>query len=604
MRRFAVRCHVMQVFFLAMLLAATWAQAGTTVDIHPGDDISTLVAANPADTTFIIYPGLYRIQTPIEAKDGDTFTGQAACAPLQRQACTAILSGSELLTAFQENSAGLYYVTGQTQQGQVTITSQQCEPQLPGYPNAYPGCIYPEDLFFDGVPLVHVTSLAEVVSGTWFFDYDDHIIYFYDDPTGHTVETSVVPSAFAWGPANNVTIENLTVEEFAVPILKGAIAGTNGASSQTTGINWVVQNNEIELNHGAGVTINFGWQILDNYIHNNGNLAIGGGLGDTTHPSNIQIQDNELSYNNYAHVKPAFGGGGAKTTGTLDIVYRNNNSHNNEGSGFHSDVGTVNDLYDGNTSADNTDQGIEHEISYSGTFRNNLLSGNGYIYPSGSNWLYGADLLSSTSQNDEAYCNTVEISAQGGNGIDIIGQPREEEGDSEISQNNYFHHNTVVFEGDSGWTGGARGSKTDICCVDFFSVNSFDYNSYHLPALTQRAFIWSETPPTFAEFQAAGQDLHGSADTNYTGSVPLVAITSPTDGSDVSGVVTVNGTVGGNLSKVELYLDWNLLQTATTTPFSFSWNTSGVSTGNHIVAAMAYDTAGMSSCHAVTLDVK
>jgi hypothetical protein len=573
-----------------------------TVNIYPGNNIPNVVSSNPPGTTFVIYPGLYRLQTPIVAQDGDSFIGQTACAP-PTTPCPAILSGGELLTSFQRSGL-FYYVTGQTQQGQVNFGSNICEPQLPGYPTAYPGCIYPEDLYFDGVPLVHVTALTDVGPGTWFFDYAAHIIYFYDDPYGHTVETSVVPSAFAWGPANNVTIKNLTVEEFAVPIQKAAIAGTPGSASLTTGANWVVQDNEIELNHGNGVNINFGWQILSNYIHTNGTLGISGGLDSATQQSNVLIQGNEVAFNNYAHVKPGWGAGGVKTAQTVGVIFRGNYSHDNEGSGFHSDVATYDDLYDNNISEHNTDQGIEHEISYNGTFRNNHLLGNGYIFPTWTHWLYGADLLSSTSQNDEAYCNTAEVSAEGGNGIDIIGQPREGFGGSTISQNNYFHHNTVVFDGASGVTGAARGSTYDICCINFFSVNRFDYNTYHLPSLSLTPFVWANGFNTFAQFQAAGQDVHGSADTNYTGIVPTVAITSPTDMSKVSGVVEVQGNSPDYLSKVEFYVDWELQETVTANPFSFAWNTSGTSTGNHTLAAMAYGSEGVSACYAISLQVE
>src|SRR5262249_32298097 len=162
--------------------------------------------------------------------------------------------------------------------------------------------------------------------------------------------TSVVPSAFAPGPANNVTIKNLTVEKFAAPILKPGLGGTTGGGSPTEGINWVVENNEIRLNHGNGVDINFGWHILNNYIHTNGDIGIGGGLGHSAQQSRVLIQGNELAFNNYAHVKPGFGAGGAKTSGTRGLVYRGNYSHDNEGSGFHSDNGSYGTLYENNTS--------------------------------------------------------------------------------------------------------------------------------------------------------------------------------------------------------------------------------------------------------------
>jgi len=579
--------------FVTLHRVSGHAPAANVVKIQAGADIPTIVSSNPAGTTFLIYPGLYRLQTPIRALDGDRFIGQTACAP-PTTSCPAILSGSELLTSFQYDGTH-YYVTGQTQQGEVSIPSSDCEPDV-GYPTAYPGCIYPEDLFFDGVPLVHVIALSDVVSGTWYFDYTNHIIYFYDNPAGHTVETSVVPSAFALGPANNVTIQNLTVEEFAVPISKGAIGGAANDGSQTTGANWVVRNNEISLNHGAGVTINFGWRILNNYIHTNGDLGIGGGaLNQTSTRSGVLIEGNELAYNNYAHVAPKFGAGGAKVSGTDGLVFRGNYSHNNEGSGFHADGGNYNILYDSNTSADNTEQGIFHEISYSATVRNNSLLRNGYIHANWTDWLYGANLLSSSSQNLDAYCNTVEVSAQGGNGIDIIGQNRE------ISSGNHFHHNTVTFDGTSGVTGAARDSLIQL---NFFSFNRFNYNTYHLVSLDQDVFFFDDHSNSFAQFQAGGQEAGGSADTNYTATVPTVAISSPSDGATVSGTVPVQGTSSGNLSKVQLLVDWKPLETVSTSPFNFSWDTSGVKAGPHTVAAMAYTTEGTSACYAVSLQVQ
>lgn len=591
-----------------LFMAATFAQAGTTVDIYPGADIPSVVDANPAGTTFIIYPGVYRVGT-ITPKTGDSFIGSTSCAP-PATSCPAILNGSKLLTSFQKTGT-YYYATGQTQNNTVTVPSTKCQPMNPGYPLAYPGCIYPEDLYFDGTPLVHVTSLAAVGTGTWYFDYATQTIYFYDNPSGHTVEASIVPSAFSYGPANDVTIEYLTVEKYATPIMGGAIGGIPIGywGSTTTGANWVVKYNEIELNHAAGIVPSFGWRVLYNYIYNNGDLGIESGIGGGnsdgtgTTTSNLLIQGNEIAYNNFAHVSPHYGAGGGKVLYSYNVVFRGNYSHNNQGSGFHDDTGNYGALYDNNISADNTEQGIFHEISYYSTMRNNKLLRNGYIHPNGSFWLYGADLLSSTSRYVNAYCNTVEVSAQGGNGLDILTQPRTGE---LLSEGNTFRYNTVTFDGNSGVTGAARGSKTDPLEVDFFSLNSFDYNTYHLPELSRHAFAWADKDNTFAEFQAAGQDVHGTADTNYTASVPSVSITSPVDQSSVSGTVPVAATAtdSADISKVEFFVDWTLAATDTSSPFSFSWNTTKVAAGAHVVTAMAYSANGTRACYAVTLNVK
>ena len=64
--------------------------------------------------------------------------------------------------------------------------------------------------------LKHVGSLSGVGPGRWYFDYGADKIYFADDPTGKTVETSV--SAFAFrGGGNTVTISGLIIEKYASP---------------------------------------------------------------------------------------------------------------------------------------------------------------------------------------------------------------------------------------------------------------------------------------------------------------------------------------------------------------------------------------------------
>lgn len=108
-------------------------------------------------------------------------------------------------------------MTGQTQQG-FRGNAPDCDP-------GWTGCIDPEDLFFDGTPLQHLYSstLPTIGTGQWWFDYTNHIIYFHDNPSGHTVETSVLNNAFG-GAANNVTIQYLTIEKFANSIRAGLSA--------------------------------------------------------------------------------------------------------------------------------------------------------------------------------------------------------------------------------------------------------------------------------------------------------------------------------------------------------------------------------------------
>jgi hypothetical protein len=588
-------CQTISKLVLIISCGSGMALAAAQVTIQPGTNIVTAVNNAAAGTTFVIYPGTYRLTAPIVPKTGDTFIGQTACAP-PTTSCPAILSGSKLLTSFQ-HSGSYYYVTGQTQQGETLITTTQC---LPGYL----ACLYPEDLFFDGVPKLRVTALSDVGPGTWFFDYANQTIYFSDNPTGHTVETSATPAAFQ-SSANNVTIKYLTVEEFAVPVLLGAI-GMNDTISPTLGANWTTEYSEIMLNHGSGVKVVFGSQVLNNYIHNNGNLGVGGGtlMGalTVTPPSvtsGILVEGNEVSYNNYAYVKPNYGAGGVKFGNTRGAVLRGNYIHDNLGSGFHADTNNINTLAEGNTINDNTEEGLFNEIGYAATFRNNVLRRNGYTHPDHNEWMYGANILSSVSQGVQAYCNTVEVSSQGGNGMDISAQPRA----GYTSGNNYYHHNTVTFDGNEGWNGALNGDRAE---TQFYSLNRFDYNQYHVPGMTQSSFPWEQKSNAFATFRSMGPEPHGTADTNYQASAPTVAITSPADQATASGTLSVAGTATGSLaiSKVEFYVDWTLQSTAGgTSPFNFSWNTSGATAGAHTLAAMAYNTDGISSCNAITVNV-
>ena len=567
------------------------AAVAATVKIQPGADIPAVVASNPAGTTFVIAAGTYRLTTPIIAKNGDVFTGPCSQPPCA-VGSEAILSGARLLTSFQ-HTGSYYYVTGQTQQGAVTIDSTKCY-------TGYEGCIYPEDLFFDSKPFQHVTALSDVASGKWFFDYSTHIIYFYDDPSGHTVETSVTPAAFGQTSANNVTIQGLTVEKFATPIMTGAIAGQGtGIGSTTQSINWIVKLNEIRFNHASGVKPNYGWRLGSNYIHDNGEFGVSAGFNSSV-ASNLYIQWNQISNNNYAHVTAYYGSGGMKLFSSRGVVIRGNDIHDNLGAAIHMDTNNYTTLIDNNTVTDNWD-GIAVEVSYSATVRNNRLLRNGYNYPSGTTWLYQGQLLSSTSQNVEAYCNTAEVSAEGGNGMSTIAQQRSST-ENNLSTNNYYHHNTVTFDGNSGFMGGAYAPVSELA---YFVNNRFDYNSYHFPSLSRKALAWSATWHDFPGFQADSQETHGTADTLDASTVPNVVITSPGDQATISALTDVTGkSGGGTIDKVEFYVDWTLKSTTSGDSFSFALNPSGLAAGAHAVAVMAYNTAGIRSCHAITVNVK
>jgi hypothetical protein len=75
---------------------------------------------------------------------------------------------------------------------------------------------------------------------------------------------------------------------------------------------------------------------------------------------------------------------------------------------------------------------------------------------------------------------------------------------------------------------------------------------------------------------------------------PTAAVSSPSAGAKVAGIVAVNASASDNVgvTKVELYVRGTLMATDLTSPYAFSWNTAGMTDGSATLQAKAYDAAG------------
>jgi parallel beta-helix repeat protein len=607
--------------FLAWILTVTQALAQGTIRLAPADDVVSIVNAHQANTTYVFAKGTYRLRTWIQPHDHDSYI-------CPDRPC--ILSGARVLSSVTHSPTyGYWYVGGQTQKGYSVYDASKCE-------HEWEGCYLPEDLFFTDhsgnvtvkrrLATASLPSLPELRSGTWYFDYAGQTIYFKDDPTGYVIETSVSEAAFrVWdqsqqggSKANTVIIQNLVMEKFANGLTKGALGCcSTGDGDPTYAHNWTIRGNEIRYNHSTGVKAIIGWQILNNYVHDNGTLGIAANPGSVSGRSNILIQGNEIANNNRDnHTDPSWGAGGVKSTKSLGLVYRNNYVHDNYGAGLWSDISNRGTLYDGNTVVNNTGSGIHHEISYDAVIRNNTLQGNYYTHRVETAGGWGANLFISNSSNVQAYCNTVEVSATGGNAILVLASNRGVDSEPPhsyyVSSGNAVHHNTVVWNGYEsypGWVGAVQYDATNE--PSLLEVNSFDHNQYHLSAkgVKAYAFLWSRsnTRGSFASFQAAGQDRYGTIDATDSNSVPAAVIVSPIDGSTLSGVEQVHATAAdpsNNIVKMELYVDWRLQSTLNgASPFTFHLDQTSLPVGPHVLAVMAYNSRGVGACHAITTTV-
>ncbi len=99
--------------------------------------------------------------------------------------------------------------------------------------------------------------------------------------------------------------------------------------------------------------------------------------------------------------------------------------------------------------------------------------------------------------------------------------------------------------------------------------------------------------PIAADYQIGGGSTGGGSSTADT-TPPVVSLTSPTSNSTVSGTTTLSASASDNIgvSRVEYYLDGNLLSASNLSPYSYGWNSATAANGSHTLFAKAYDAAG------------
>ena len=148
------------------------------------------------------------------------------------------------------------------------------------------------------------------------------------------------------------------------------------------------------------------------------------------------------------------------------------------------------------------------------------------------------------------------------------------------------------------------------CTLDGITVQNGDSRTFYSST--------SVTPPATCASIAQSRTctngtLSGSATYQYancsaTGdtTAPLVSITAPADGATVSGIVSVTASASDNtgVERVEFKRGQTLLGSDTTSPYSYSWNTTGISDGSRTILAVAVDVAGNRATSSRTVTVQ
>ena len=139
-------------------------------------------------------------------------------------------------------------------------------------------------------------------------------------------------------------------------------------------------------------------------------------------------------------------------------------------------------------------------------------------------------------------------------------------------------------------------------CTDTAAAYSCSWNS-------ATAANGSHTLRATARDEAGNSKSHSISvnvqNTTSDTTLPSVSLTSPASGATVSGSTAIAASASDNVgvAKVEFYFDGALRARETTSPYSYSWNTTTSSNGSHTVMARAYDAANNSRSASRTVTV-
>jgi hypothetical protein len=201
------------------------------------------------------------------------------------------------------------------------------------------------------------------------------------------------------GPARNVTIKFLTVQNFVAPRNEGVV-------NHDSGDGWVIEHDAMEHNGGAALMAGARQQVRGNCLRANGQYGLNAYQG-ANGITGLLLEGNEIVGNNtddWESREPGCGcSGGVKFWSVNGADVRGNWVHGNRGTGLWADTNNNDFLFESNLIEDNDGAAIIYETSYNAVIRDNIIRRN--------NWVEGHRF---TNRSDNFPVATIYISEAGG----------------------------------------------------------------------------------------------------------------------------------------------------------------------------------------------
>jgi hypothetical protein len=294
-------------------------------------------------------------------------------------------------------------------------------------PNTSNRCLWPEQVFVDGVALEPLPAGSRPGTGQFaLVGGGDRRVLLGQNPHGHAVE---VTTRARWivTAADGVTIRSMTMRH----------AGNGHASAAVSNdwhSNWVLADSTLSDAHAADVSLDGGSsvQVLRNDISRAG---LGGVYGQRV--SGGLVRGNTIHHNQTAQFNHDWGAAGLKVAVVQGFVIDGNEVADNDGVGLWCDISCANVTFSNNRVHHNAWQGINFEISTGASIDDNAVWENGW---GNARWGWGAGIVISTSANADVSGNTVAWNYAG---ISVVSQGRPD-APPEGPSGNFVHDNTIA----------------------------------------------------------------------------------------------------------------------------------------------------------------